>query len=179
MHSWHIPRCYGSSGSSDKWSVRIPSLDLCSHILPELALSSSLTSLDFAYMSGFDWCLNGPLPFLGLDLWTSFLGSDPSLPQDPLRKKTNLLILSNFPEGWGGVIFLKVGEARLSIPYRTGRYGWNIPYRPAIRYTRPPCFVPEKIPAVPASYRPISGNTGRYRAYRPVQKKVFFFFFFF
>ena len=71
--------------------------------------------------------------------------------------------------------------AWMSIPYRTGRTGRNIPYRPAIRYTRPPCFVPEKIPAVPASYRPyrpISGNTGRYRAYRPVQKKVFFFFFF-
>ena len=112
VDSWHIPRCYGSSGSSDKWSVRIPSLDLYSHILPELALSSSLTSLDSAYMSGFDWCLNGPLPFLGLDLWTSFLGSDSSLPQDPLRKKTNLLILSNFPGGV--VIFLKVGEVSLS-----------------------------------------------------------------
>ena len=56
----------------------------------------------------------------------------------------------------------------LSIPYRTGQYGRNIPYRPAIRYVRPPCFVPEKIPAVPA-------NFGQYRS---VQKKVFFFFFF-
>ena len=68
---------------------------------------------------------------------------------------------------------------RLSIPYRTGRYGRNILYRPAIRYTRPPCFIPEKIPGVPASYRPISGNTGWYRAYRPVQKKVFILFFIF
>ena len=54
------------------------------------------------------------------------------------------------------VLFL----TRLSIPYRTGRYGLNIPYRPAIRYTRPPCFVPEKIPAVPANfgqYQPVPG----------------------
>ena len=59
-------------------------------------------------------------------------------------------------------------KARLSISYRTSRYDRNIPYRPTIRYTRPPCFVPEKIPVVPA-------NFGQYR---PVQKKVFFFFFF-
>ena len=59
-------------------------------------------------------------------------------------------------------------ETRLSIPYRTGRYGRNISYRPAIRYTRHPCFVPEKIPAVPA-------NFGQYW---PVQKKVFYFFLF-
>ena len=42
----------------------------------------------------------------------------------------------------------------LSIPYRTGRYGRNIPYRPAIRYGWPLCFVLVEIPAVPASYRP-------------------------
>ena len=66
-------------------------------------------------------------------------------------------------------------NSRLSIPYRTGRYGRNIPYRPAIRYTRPLVSYRKK-------YRPdqpISGNTGRYRAYRPVQKKVFFFIFLF
>ena len=77
-------------------------------------------------------------------------------------------------------LLTSVKTVRLSIPYRTGWYGRNIPYRLAIRYTRPPCFIPEKIPAIPASYwlyRTISGNTGRYRAYRPVQKKVFFFFF--
>ena len=60
--------------------------------------------------------------------------------------------------------------AWMSIPYRTGRTGRNIPYRPAIRYTQPSCFVPEKIPAVPV-------NFGQYRAYRPVQEKIFFFFF--
>ena len=65
-------------------------------------------------------------------------------------------------------IFYILYSARLSISYRTGRYGQNIPYRPAIRYVRPPCFVSEKIPAVPA-------NFGQYW---PVQKKVFFFFFF-
>ena len=43
----------------------------------------------------------------------------------------------------------------------------SVPYRPIIRYARPPCFVPEKIPVVPA-------NFGQYRL---VQKKVFFFFF--
>ena len=171
MHSWHIPRCYGSSGSSGKWSVRIPSLDLYSHILPELALSLSLTSLDSAHMSGFDWCLNGPLPFLGLDLWTSFLGSDPSLPQDPLRKKTNLLILSNFPEGWGGVIFLKVGEARLSIPYRTGQQSGTLD---------PPISYQKKY----RLYRPCTGRTGQFRAIpagtertNRYRKKFFFFFF--
>ena len=63
----------------------------------------------------------------------------------------------------GGLV---VSLAMLSIPYRTGRYGRNIPYRPVIWYAQPPCFVPEKIPAVPA-------NFGQYR---PVQKKVFFFF---
>ena len=63
-------------------------------------------------------------------------------------------------------LLTSVKTVRLSIPYRTGRYGRNIPYRLAIRYTRPPCFMPEKIPAVPA-------NFGQYR---PVQKKVFFFF---
>ena len=60
-------------------------------------------------------------------------------------------------------------SARLSIPYRTGRYGQNILYRLAIQYTQPPRFVPEKIPAVPALYRP---RIGRYI-------KIFFFFFFF
>ena len=81
---------------------------------------------------------------------------------------------------WWTRKFLSSRESRLSIPYRTGRYGRNIPYQLAIRYTRPPCFVREKIPAVLASYRPyrpISGNTGRYRAYQPVQKKVFLFYF--
>ena len=73
-------------------------------------------------------------------------------------------------------IITKMFYSRLSILYRTDRYGRNIPYWLAIRYTRPPYFVPEKIPAVPASYRPISGNTSRYRAYQPIQKKVFFFF---
>ena len=57
-----------------------------------------------------------------------------------------------------------VSRTRLSIPYRTGL---NILYRPAIRYTRPPYFVPEKIPAVPANFE----------QYQLVQKKVFFFFF--
>ena len=41
----------------------------------------------------------------------------------------------------------------------------SIPYRPIIRYTQPPCFIPEKIPAG-------TGRTGRYR------KKFFLFFFF-
>ena len=42
----------------------------------------------------------------------------------------------------------------LSIPYRTGRYGRNIPYQLAIQYDWPLCLVPVEIPAVPASYRP-------------------------
>ena len=51
------------------------------------------------------------------------------------------------------------------VPYR--------PYRPVIRYTRPPCFVPEKIPAVPANfgqYRPVPGVPAG-------TEKSFFFFF--
>ena len=68
-----------------------------------------------------------------------------------------------------------LGSTKLSIPYRIGRYGRNILYRPAIRYVRLPCFVPKKYrPYRPYQpYRSISGNTGRYR------KKFFFFFFFF
>ena len=46
----------------------------------------------------------------------------------------------------------------LSIPrklilYRNGRYGQYIPYQSANRYRYPFCFLPEKIPAVPAVYR--------------------------
>ena len=66
-----------------------------------------------------------------------------------------------------------------TVPYRPVRPEYTVPAGNPVRL--PLCFVPVEIPAVPASYRPyrpISGNTGRYRAYRPVQKKVFFFFFF-
>ena len=51
-------------------------------------------------------------------------------------------------------VYYCIFESMLSIPYRTGRYGRNIPYRPAIRYGWPLCFVLVEIPAVPASYRP-------------------------
>ena len=66
----------------------------------------------------------------------------------------------------------RVGAGQ-QISYRTDRYGRNIPYRPAIRYARPPCFVPEKIPAVP-------DNFGQYRSAPGVPtstEKSFFFFF--
>ena len=85
-----------------------------------------------------------------------------------LKKKKKKKIPMNdvvFP-----LLTIMVEFSGLSIPYRTGRYGQNIPYRPAIWYVQPPYFVPEKIHAIPASYRPISSNTGRYR------KKFFFFF---
>ena len=65
-------------------------------------------------------------------------------------------------------------KARLSIPYRTGWYGRNILYRPVIRYARPLCFVPEKIPAVLA-------NFGQYRLVPgvPTGTKFFIFYLFF
>ena len=69
----------------------------------------------------------------------------------------------------------KQSTSRLSIPYRTGRYGRNIPYWPAIRYARPLCFVPEKIPAIPASYR---RNPTIPASYRPYWKKSLLCFFF-
>ena len=47
---------------------------------------------------------------------------------------------------------------RKSIPYRIGRYGRYIPYRSVHRYKYTPCFVPEKILAVQASYRPYQRN---------------------
>ena len=57
-----------------------------------------------------------------------------------------------------------------------GRTGRNILYRPAIRYTRPPCFVLEKIPAVPANfgqYRPVPGVPAG------TEKSLFYFIFLF
>ena len=52
----------------------------------------------------------------------------------------------------------------------------SMPYRPAIQYTRLPCFVPEKIPAVPA-------NFGQYRPVPDVlagtEKSFYFLFIFF
>ena len=58
----------------------------------------------------------------------------------------------------------------LSIPYRNGRYGRNIPYRPAIRYSWPLYFVPVKIPAIPTN----TGYTGRYLNIGPKHKKACF-----
>ena len=77
---------------------------------------------------------------------------------------------------WSLSTHIKIFWTRLSIPYRTGWYGRNIPYQPAIRYARPPYFVPEKIPAVPANfgqYQPVSGVPAS------TEKSFFFFFFFF
>ena len=67
-------------------------------------------------------------------------------------------------------------KSMLSIPYCTGRYGWNIPYRPVIRYARPLCFIPEKIPAVPANfgqYRPVPGVPAG------TEKSFYFYYYFF
>ena len=70
--------------------------------------------------------------------------------------------------------------SRLSIPYHTGQYGRNILYRPAIRYAWPPYFIPEKIPAVPTSYRRnptvLAGN---WIPDRNMKYTFFFFFFYF
>ena len=52
----------------------------------------------------------------------------------------------------------KVFWPRKLIPYRTGRYGRYIPYQPVNRYRLPSCFVSEKIPIVPASYRSYQRN---------------------
>ena len=60
-------------------------------------------------------------------------------------------------------LLTSVKTVRLSIPYRTGQQFGTLD--PPVSYRKK--YRP---------YRPISGNTGRYRAYRPVQKKVFFFF---
>ena len=49
---------------------------------------------------------------------------------------------------WSFIIYIK---PRKSIPYCTDRYGWYIPYWPAIQYRIPLCFVLEKILAVLAS----------------------------
>ena len=48
--------------------------------------------------------------------------------------------------------------SRMLISYRTGRYGRYIPYQPVHRYKYTHCFVPEKIPVVPASYRAYRRN---------------------
>ena len=53
--------------------------------------------------------------------------------------------------------------SRLSIPYRTGQQCGT--FDPPISFRKK--YRP---------YQPISSNTGRYRAYRPVQEKSFFFF---
>ena len=66
----------------------------------------------------------------------------------------------------------------LSIPYRTGRYGRNIPYQPAIRYIRPPLFHTGKNTGrtgCTGQFRAILAGTRRIGRYR----KQFFFFFFF
>ena len=71
------------------------------------------------------------------------------------------------------LLTIMVEFLRLSIPYHTGRYGRNIPYRPAIWYVRPPVSYRKKY----RPYRPRINRTGQFQAIPVGTEKSFFFFF--